>query len=135
MHKLIMIVSIALIMGAIPVQQAHAGKDSKNPCENKEYMEMHKQRSEMKQRARALMNEGMDMWLEAVTLLKESAPNPALKKKAAALEKRMRANVNEHKELHKTMHNMRKEHGGKHGDYKKHGNPCAPRNPCGQKSM
>ena len=134
MRKLIMIVSVALVMGAIPAQQAYADKDRKNPCENKEYMEMHKQRSEMKQRARQLMNEGMDMWLEAVTLIKENAANPAVKKKAAALEKRMRANITAHKELHKKMHGMSKGHGG-HGDYKKHGNPCAPHNPCGMKGM
>lgn len=135
MRKLIMIVSVALVMGAIPAQQAYADKDRKNPCENKEYMEMHKQRSEMKQRARQLLNEGMDMWLEAVILIKESAANPAVKKKAAALEMRMMANIKEHKEIHKKMHDMRKGHGGKHGDYKKHGNPCAPRNPCGLKVM
>lgn len=134
MHKLIMIVSVALIMGAIPAQQAYAGKAGENPCGNKEYMEMHKQRSEMKQRARQLMNEGMDMWLEAVTLIKENATNPAVKKKAAALEKRMMANIKEHKEIHKKMHDASKGHGGqgKHGDYKKHGNPCAP---TGMKTM
>lgn len=135
MRKLIMIVTVALVMGAIPAQQAYADKDRKNPCENKEYMEMHKQRSEMKQRARQLMDEGMDMWLEAVALIKESATNPAVKKKAAALETRMRANITEHKGIHKKMHDMGKGHGGKHGDYKKHGNPCAPRNPCGMRGM
>ncbi len=142
MRKLIMVLGVVFVIGLIPVTQAYAdrdrenpcGKGMMNPCEKKEYMEKRKQMHQMRQRIRNLMEEGMDMWLETVILLKQSATDPQVKGKAAGLEKRLRANINEHKELHKKMHDMRKEHGG-HGDYKRHGNPCAPRNPCGLKVM
>lgn len=135
-----------LFISVMPVTQAYAGKDghmsnpcgkSMNPCERKEYMERHKQRREMKTRARQLMNEGMDMWLETVQLIKESATDPGIKKKAAALETRMRANIDEHKSIHQKMHTgkghgERYEHGGKGHQKEGHGEG---HNPCGKRHM
>jgi len=128
-----------LFISVMPVTQAYAGSDKHmknpcgkmmNPCEKKEYMEKYMQKKKMKMQMKQLMEEGMDMWLETVQLIKESATSSGIKKKAAALEKRMRANVNEHKELHKKMHDMHKGHGERHME-KKH-NPCNPCNPCGK---
>ncbi len=123
-----------LFISVMPVTQAYAGKDKhmENPCEKKEYMERHKQKRMMKARARRLMEQGMDMWVETVQLIKESARDPRIKKKAAALEKRMRANINEHKALHQKMHEG-KGHGERyeHGE-KRHGDDS---NPCGKRGM
>jgi len=122
-----------LFISVMPVTQAYAGKDRHmenpcgkmmNPCEKKEYMEKHMQKKKMKMQMKQLMEEGMDMWLETVQLVKESATNSGIKKKAASLEKRMRANVNEHKKIHKMMQDMHKGHGEK-----MHGNGS---NPCGK---
>lgn len=124
-----------LFVSVMPVTQAYADRDRhmQNPCDKKEYMERHAQKRKMKARVRHLMEQGMDMWVEAVQLIKESASDPRIKKKAAALEKRMRANVHEHKALHKRMHDMRKEHSERyeHGE-KMHGDD---RNPCGKRGM
>jgi hypothetical protein len=146
------------LIGVMPATHAHAGKRVENPCgkgmmtpcEKKEQMEKrmerHKQMQEMRQRARHLMEEGMDMWVETVHLLQESTNDPDLKKRAAALEKRMRKNISEHKELHKKMHTMRSEHRPGHMDKERrkhegkgHGErymqPCNPCNPCQKGGM
>lgn len=140
-----------LFITVMPVTQAYADKERHmqnpcgkmmNPCEKKEYMERHKQKQQMKARVRQLMEQGMDMWVETVQLLKESASDPGIKKKAAALEQRMRANIHEHKALHQKMHEgkghgERYEHGGKMhgGGHNPCGkNPCS-KNPCGKRGM
>jgi len=121
-----------LFMSVLPVTQAHAGRDKymKNACEKKEYKEYrerHKQKKKVKEKMMHLMDEAMGMWVEAVQLVKESAVDSGIKKKAAALEKRMRANITEHKALHKKMHDMHEKH-EKHekGEkmHKGHSNPC-----------
>ena len=121
-----------LFMSVLPVTQAYADGDKhmKNPCqkkEYKEYREKHMQKKKLKMRMMKLMDEAMGMWLEAVQLVKESAGDSGIKKKAAALEKRMRANINEHKALHKKMHGMHKKHEEhEKGEkmHKGHSNPC-----------
>ncbi|GMT43057.1 MAG: hypothetical protein IEMM0002_1468 [bacterium] len=126
-----MIIGISfLFISLMPVTQAYAGSDKhmKNPCEKMEYMKKHMEKKKLKMRMMKLMEEGMDMWLETVQLVKESAISSKIKKKAADLEKRLRANINEHKKIHKQMHSMHKEHGEKHMEKKhKSYNPC---NPC-----
>ena len=141
-----------LFISVMPVTQAYAGKDghmsnpcgkSMNPCDRKEYMERHKQKRMRKARVRKLMEEGMDMWLETVQLINESSNDPGIKKKAAALEKRMRANIDEHKALHKSMHKRKGhgeqyEHGDKrHGEGYEHGEKMHgdDHNPCGKRGM
>ncbi|MFQ5432549.1 MAG: hypothetical protein ACE5EN_08590 [Nitrospinota bacterium] len=113
-----------------------------NPCEKRDYMEKHMQKKKMKMRIMKLMEEGMGMWVETVELIKESASDPAIKRKAAALEKRMRANVQEHKELHKKMHEMKSGHGDRHmgKGYDKHyehgeGMHGGGSNPCDKMGM
>lgn len=121
-----------LFMSVLPVTQAYASRDKymKNPCEKKEYKEYrekHKQKKKVKEKMMHLMDEAMGMWLEAVQLVKESASDSGIKKKAGALEKRMRANINEHKALHKKMHDMSKKHEEhEKGEkmHKGHSNPC-----------
>ena len=142
-----MIIGITfLFISVMPVTQAYAGHDmrmknpcgksmnpcgkSMNPCDKNGHMEKHMLKKKLKMRMKQLMEEGMDMWLETVQLVKESATKAWIKKKAADLEKRMRANITEHKGLHKKMHEMRMEHEKHH---KKGGSMRG--NPCGKMGM
>jgi len=142
----IIISSTFLLTAVLPVIPAHADKDwyMENPCEKREQMDRNIQKQQMKARIRQLMEEGMDMWVETAQLLKESASDPQIREKAAALEERMRANINEHKELHKKMHDMSAEHGSEyrhegkgHGEQYRHGEKMHQDeyNPCDQRGM
>lgn len=111
MRGLIMIIGLAVFFaGAAPVAQADEGKGKMNPCMKEKKMNRHKMKQEF-------MNEGMGILLDTIILLKDSATDPKMKKKAAALETRMRAHLQKHDEMHKKMREM----------HKKGHNPC---NPC-----
>ncbi len=84
-----------------------------NPCMKDMKMKHHGMKHEMKK-------EGMEIMLDAITLIKDSISDPALKKRAKALETRMRSHIQKCEKMHEKMKEMH------HGDgHEKHGNPCA----------
>lgn len=84
-----------------------------NPCMKDMKMEHHSMKHEMKK-------EGMAIMLDAITLIKDSTSDPAIKKRAKALEARMRAHIQKCEAMQNKMKDMH------HGDdHEKHGNPCA----------
>lgn len=112
MRGLIAIIGFAVFLaGAVPEAQADESKGMMNPCMKKNKMNHHKMKREF-------MNEGMGILLDTIILLKESATDPKIKNKAAALETRMRDHLQKHDEMHKKMKEMHKMH-------KKGHNPCA----------
>ena len=76
----------------------------------------------------AMMQEGMQIHLDSILLLKDMAMTPEQKKRAEDLEKRFREHMKKHDEMHKQMM------GGKKGGAPMM-NPCGPapmKNPCGK---
>lgn len=62
----------------------------------------------------AMMEEGMNIKLDAIRLIKDVATDPAHKKRAEELEARFEAHMKKHKEMHEKMHqNMGKKTGMK----------------------
>lgn len=112
MRSFILIVSLMLfLLGVAPDAHAHEDKGIKaNPCMKEKMMSRHKMKKEF-------MNEGMGILLDTIVLLKDSATDPKMKTRAAALENRMRTHLQKHDQMHEKMKGM----------HKMGGNPC---NPC-----
>ncbi len=122
MRNLIIAVGLFTFLFGVPqLAQAHpeiikASADEHgnhmNPCMKDMKMKHHGMKHEMKK-------EGMEIMLDAITLIKDSTSDPVMKKRAKALETRMRAHIQKCENMHEKMKEM-------HNDGKgKHGNPCA----------
>ncbi|GMT41759.1 MAG: hypothetical protein IEMM0002_0170 [bacterium] len=82
-----------------------------NPCMKDSKMMFHSKKH-------AMMKEGMGIILDAIVLIKDSAKNPKIYERAAAIEKRWRTHLKSHEEMHKHM--MMQSHGEHHDGQ----NPC-----------